>query len=86
MIKVANILNKTFCKECTGQRVTLVHLDTEYNISIRNLDIEKDLRMMMTLCVLVMGCPVLKIYVAYNFTLHFEISSTLIIIVFLALI
>ena len=49
MIKVANILNRACCKECTGQRLTLVHLDTKHDISISNLDIEKDLRMMIRL-------------------------------------
>ena len=49
MIKVANILNRACCKECTGQRLTLVHLDTRHDISIPNVDIEKYLRMMIRL-------------------------------------
>ena len=32
-----------------GQRLTLVHLDTKHDISKPNLDIEKDLRMMIRL-------------------------------------
>ena len=49
MIKTLNIINKTYCSKCSGQRITPLHLEDNHNIILPRYDFEKELRNLINL-------------------------------------
>ena len=49
IIKTLNIINKTYCSKCSGQRITPLHLEDNHNIILPHYDFEKELRNLINL-------------------------------------
>ena len=47
MMKVLNIMNRTYCNKCYKQRITISHLENYHNEVIPKFNIEEDIKSIM---------------------------------------